>query len=174
MNTSLRTGPAPFHLERLGETHDRSVFACGQDALDRYFKTQVTQDIRRHLANCFVASETASGQVAAYYTLAAASVPMTDLPPDVTRKLPRYPSIPAVLLGRLALDRNFQRRGLGAALLADAVGRVLASPLAAHLILVDATDESAAEFYRHHGFLPIPGRPLTLYLPIATAAKALV
>ncbi len=174
MSKSLTAGPPPFQLDHLGDAHDRSAFSCGQAVLDRYFKTQATQDIRRHIANCFVAVETASGRVAAYYTLAAASVPMIDLPPGLTKKLPRYPSIPAALVGRLAVDTNFQRRGLGAALLADAVQRVLASAPAAHLLLVDAKDENAAAFYRRHGFIPILGRPLTLFLPLTTAVKALV
>ena len=169
---SLTPQPPLFLLDRLGEAYDRSVFSCGQESLDRYFKTQATQDIKRHVANCFVAVETASGRVAAYYTLAAASVPMTDLPAELTKKLPRYPSFAAALIGRLAVDENFQRRGLGGALLADATHRIIASAPAAHLILVDAKDEAAADFYRNHGFVPIVGRARTLVLPVTTALKA--
>ena len=66
---------APFRLEALSEAHDRSTFTCGEEALDRYFQTQVTQDIRRHIANCFVAVEVATGQLAAYYTIAAEAAP---------------------------------------------------------------------------------------------------
>ena len=77
----------------------------------------MTQDIRRRVANCFVA---ATGYVAAYYTLSATSVPLADLPPEDAKRLPRYPTVPAVRIGRLAVDRRFQRRGLGEAMLADA------------------------------------------------------
>ena len=66
----------PFRLEPLGEEHERSLFRCGEDALDRYFQTQVTQDIRRHIANCFVAVESATSNIAAYYTISAASIPL--------------------------------------------------------------------------------------------------
>ena len=85
----------PFRLELLGDAHDRTGFACGQDPLDRYFQTQATQDIRRRVATCFVAVEVTTGLVAAYYTLASAGIPIIDLPADLTKKPPRYPSIPA-------------------------------------------------------------------------------
>jgi hypothetical protein len=82
--------PAPFRFEPLGEEHDRSAFHCGEEALDRYFQTQVTQDIRRRITNCFVAVETVTGQAAVYYTLSSASVALTELPPEETKRLPRY------------------------------------------------------------------------------------
>lgn len=163
----------PFRLEPLGDAHDRTGFACGQDPLDRYFQTQATQDIRRRVATCFVAVEVTTGLVAAYYTLAAAGIPIIDLPADVTKKLPRYPSIPAVRVGRLAVDARFQGRGLGGALLADALVRVMSSAAAVYALLVDAKDEKAAAFYRHHGFIALASQPRTLFLPIATAEKSL-
>src|ERR1700691_4402992 len=108
------TAPA-FRIEPLGDAHDRTGFHCGEEALDRYFQTQATQDIRRRVANCFVAVDAASGQVAAYYTMAAASVPLVDLPPEEAKRLPRYPTLPAVRIGRLAVDQRYQCRGLGGA-----------------------------------------------------------
>jgi ribosomal protein S18 acetylase RimI-like enzyme len=163
----------PFRLETLSGDHDRAGFSCGHETLDRYFRTQVTQDIRRRVAACFVAVEAGSGQVAAYYTLAAAGIPFTELPEGVAKKLPRYPSIPAVRIGRLAVDGRYQGRGLGGALLADALMRAMASPAAAYALLVDAKDEMAVEFYRHHGFIPLLTQPRTLFLPVATAGQAL-
>ena len=85
------------------------------------------------------------------------------------RKLPRYPSVPAVRMGRLAVDQAFRGQGLGAALLADALTRIVRSEIAAYALVVDAKDEKAASFYRHHGFLQIATKPLTLFLPLATA-----
>jgi ribosomal protein S18 acetylase RimI-like enzyme len=163
----------PFRVEPLGE-HERSLFRCGEDALDRYFQTQVTQDIRRHIANCFVAVETATSQVAAYYTLSAASIPLVDLPPAETRRLPRYPTVPAVRIGRLAVDHRFQGRGLGAALLADAAARTMKGDAAAFTLLVDAKNDQAAAFYRRFGFRALASQPHTLFLPLATAQKALL
>jgi ribosomal protein S18 acetylase RimI-like enzyme len=165
---------APFRMEPLGEEHERSLFRCGEDALDRYFQTQVTQDIRRRIANCFVAVETATNHVAAYYTISAASVPLVDLPPDESKRLPRYPSVPAIRIGRLAVDQRFQGRGLGAALLADVAIRTSKADAAAFTLLVDAKDDQAVAFYRRFGFRSLASQPRTLFLPLATAQKAFV
>jgi ribosomal protein S18 acetylase RimI-like enzyme len=163
---------APFRVEPLADSHERASFDCGEESLNRYFQTQATQDIRRHVANCFVAIEATSGQIAAYYTLSAASIPMTDLPPDESKRLPRYPAIPAVRIGRLAVDRHFQGRGLGAAMLADATARVIQSDIAAFMLVVDAKNDTAVAFYQRHEFQLIAGSPRTLFLPITTARKA--
>lgn len=164
----------PFRLEALNEAHDRAAFFCGEEALDQYFRAQVGQDVRRRVTNCFVAIEAATGCLAAYYTLAATSIPTPDLPAELTRRLPRYPSIPAVRIGRLAVDRRFRGRGLGAALLADACRRTLEAPPAAFALVVDAKSDRAAAFYQHHGFIPFASPSHTLFLPLATAAKVLM
>jgi ribosomal protein S18 acetylase RimI-like enzyme len=164
----------PFRLEPLGDAHDRTVFRCGEEVLDRYFQTQATQDIRRRVANCFVATEALSGRVAAYYTLSAASIPFVDLPPEETKRLPRYPTLPAVRIGRLAVDQAFQGRGLGAALLIDAVRRTIHADAAAYTLLVDAKNDSAIAFYQRYGFRCLQSQPRTLFLPLATAQKAFV
>jgi ribosomal protein S18 acetylase RimI-like enzyme len=164
----------PFRLEPLGAEHERSLFRCGEDALDRYFQTQVTQDVRRRVANCFVAVEAATSEIAAYSTISAASIPLVDLPADETRRLPRYPTVPAVRIGRLAVDKRFQGRGLGAALLADAAARTIKADAAAFTLLVDAKNDRAVEFYQRFGFRTLAGQPRTLFLPLATARKALL
>jgi ribosomal protein S18 acetylase RimI-like enzyme len=164
----------PFRLAPLGAEHDRGSFCCGEEALDRYFKTQATQDIRRRIANCFVAAEAESSQVAAYYTIAAASIPFVDLPPEEAKRLPRYLTLPAVRIGRLAVDQKFQGRGLGGALLADAARRSIQSPPAVYALIVDAKNDQAVAFYQRYLFRLVAGQPRTLFLPLATAEKALV
>lgn len=161
-----------FRLESLAAHHDRLDFSCGEDALDRYFRHQATQDMKRRVANCFVAVETGTGRVAAYYTLSSAGVLTSDLPPEETKRLPRYPTLPAVRIGRLAVERRFQGYGLGAALLDDAGEKAASSPPAVFALLVDAKHERAAQFYAHHGFQPLASRPGTLFLSLATWAKA--
>ena len=161
----------PFRVDRLGAEHERSLLRCGEDALDRYFQAQVTQDIRRRVAHCFVAVENVTGHIAAYYTISAASIPLVDLPADETKRLPRYPTVPAVSIGRLAVDQRFQGRGLGAALLADAATRTLKADAAAFTLLVDAKNYQALAFYQRFGFRILASQPRTLFLPLATAQK---
>ena len=163
----------PFRVEPLNEGHDRAAFACGEEALDRYLRTQATQDIRRRIATCFVAIEGATGKLAAYYTIASASIPTPLLPPEIVKRLPRYPTFPAVRIGRLAVDLKFRGRGLGAAMLADAASRTLQAPPAVFALLVDAKNEDAVTFYQRHGFRSFASQPRTLFLPMATAEKLL-
>jgi ribosomal protein S18 acetylase RimI-like enzyme len=143
---------APFRIEALAPAHDRSAFSCGVDVLDSYLAKQANQDVRRRVCACFVAVETATGRVAGYYTLSAGGVALVDLPVDLSRRLPRYPSVPVARIGRLAVDSAFQGRALGGALVADAAIRALRSEVAVHALVVDAKDEQAASFYRHLGF----------------------
>ena len=157
----------PFSVVPLDFDTDRSGFECGVEPLDRYFKTQVSQDIKRRVTACFTALDS-SGRVAGYYTLASASILLTDLSESLAKKLPRYPNVPAVRMGRLAVDQDFKGKGLGAALLADALRRAVMAEIAAYAFVVDAKDESAAEFYAHHGFRATADNPLFLYLPLAT------
>jgi len=158
---------APFQLAPLDAAHDRTTFNSGSKPLDRYLQEQVTQDVRRRVAACFVAL--ADGQrIVGYYTLASASLLLADLPASTGKKLPRYPTVPAVRMGRLAVDQTLKGQGLGGALLADALDRAARSEIAAYALMVDAKDEAAAAFYRHHGFIALPDLPLTLFLPLAT------
>jgi GNAT superfamily N-acetyltransferase len=162
---------APFAVVPLGG-QDRSGFTCGVAALDSYLRAQAGQDMKRRVAACFLALDRATGGIAGYYTLAACHVRLDDVPPDWQRKLPRYPAVPAVRLGRLAIDRRYRGLKLGAALLADAAARALRSEIAAHMMVVEAKDEDAAAFYAHHGFRPDPQDPLRLYAPLASLARA--
>ena len=114
---------APFVIVPLSPDHNRLAFCCGVDRIDRYLQVQATQDIRRRIANCFIATRANSGIVAGYYTFSAASVRLLDLPPETAKRLPRYPVGPAARVGRLAIDRQYHGRGLGAALLYDAITR---------------------------------------------------
>ena len=161
---------ARFWVDRLDLSTDRSGFECGVEALDRYFRTQVSQDVKRRMAACFVATD-AHGQVAGYYTLSSASVLLVDLPQALAQKLPRYPSVPAVRMGRLAVDHSFKGEGLGAALLADALRRAATADIAAYAFVVDAKNEAAASFYAHHGFMAMPDQPLFLLIPLATVKE---
>jgi ribosomal protein S18 acetylase RimI-like enzyme len=162
---------AGFVIAPLAAAHDRESFSCGAEPLNRYLQTQATQYVRRHIANCFVASPLQSNAVAGFYTLSSASIPMSGLPAERLRKLPRTPVLAAALIGRLAVDRSFQGRQLGAALLFDAIARAIGADAAVFALVVDAMDEAAARFYRHHGFQEFSGRAGRLFLPVETARR---
>lgn len=165
---------ARFRLEILNKNHNRNAFTCGEEVLDNYIRSQASQDMRRRIANCFVAIDVASDQIAGYYTIASASITTPDLPADITKRLPRYPSIPAVRIGRLAIAKNLQGEGLGKALLADATIKVISANPASFALLVDAKNDKAEKFYKHHGFIPLNTSPKILFLPLATAEKILL
>jgi ribosomal protein S18 acetylase RimI-like enzyme len=139
----------PFRIELL-DKQDRSSFDCGTPPLDAYLKTTASQDMRRGLANCFVAVDVETNALAGYYTLSASTVTLHDLPRGYN--FGRYTNVPAILLGRLAVDHRFQRRGLGRVLIMDAMRQMSASMVAAALLIVEAKNTSASAFYKHCGF----------------------
>jgi GNAT superfamily N-acetyltransferase len=163
---------ARFRVELLGRQHHRRAFSCGIAALDDYLRSKASQDIKRLVATCFVAVDSATGAVAGYYTLSAASIALKDLPEEMAKKLPRYPTIPAVRVGRLAVERAFQGEKLGGILLLDAAKRVLRGDVGAYALVVDAKDEDGVGFYLHHGFIRFEGR-LTLFLPLESLRAAI-
>ena len=161
----------PFRIELLARHHDRAGFSSGTEALDRYFQAQVTQDVRRRVTTCYVAVEVATGRTAGYYTLSAGGVPLAEIPESLAKRLPRYPSVPVARLGRLAVDEAYRGLKLGAALLWDAIERALRSEMAVFALVVDAKDEQAETFYRHHGFTAFGSRPRQLFLPLTNLSN---
>ena len=165
------TDPYPYMIEPLASQHDRTAFSCGVEALDRYLKQQAGQETRRRVAACFVAVRTVDKTIGGYSTLSATSILLKDLPENVARKLPRYPEVPAALIGRLAVDLRHRSQGLGEHLMLDAMSRTLQADIAAAILLVDAKNEQAASFYRRYGFLGLASLPRRLYLPVSEIAK---
>jgi GNAT superfamily N-acetyltransferase len=163
-----------FRIEALSSHHDRARFVSGSDILDRYLREQASQDVKRRIASCFVAVSVSTGEVAGFYTLTATSVALQDMAPAIIKKLPRYPVVPAALLGRLAVARHAQGKGLGGVLLANAVLRFSRAELGIFALLVDAKDDAAQRFYEHYGFTLLPGAARRLCLPIDLALRNFV
>ncbi len=161
-----------FRIEALDGRHGRDSFKSGVDALGRYLASQAGQDAKRGFASVFAAVEIASERVSGFYTLSMAGVAVDLLPERMQRKMPRYPSVPAVRLGRLAVALTDKGRGLGKWLLMDAMARSLASEVAWAAFVVDAKDEAARSFYLQYGFLALADDPLHLFLPRATVETA--
>ena len=157
-----------FRFEQLGPQHDRRAFDCGVEALNRYLQQQASQDIRNKVATVLVMVDSASESTAGFYRLSAASVSLGSLPEEIKKRLPRYPIQPAILLGRLAIDRRYQGQGLGELLLFNALRRslLLSDELAAMSILVDAKDDRARSFYERFGFLRLVDDERRLVIPM--------
>ena len=107
------------------------------------------------------------GAIGGYYTLCATGVKLTGFPTIITRKRPRYPLVPATLLGRLAVDRRQRSKGDGRFLLADALCRAARSEIASFAMIVDAKDENARRFHERESFLALPDQPMKLFRPMA-------
>jgi predicted GNAT family N-acyltransferase len=158
-----------YRVEPLAKQHDRSEFSSGVEPLDRYLREQAGQDARRRVAVPFVLCEGKSNEVLGYYTLSALSVDVGAWPEEVAKKLPKYPLVPATLLGRLAVDTRLRGKGAGEHLLMDALRRALEASreVASVAVVVDAKDESALAFYRHYDFISFADQPRRLFIPMA-------
>ncbi len=163
-----------FQIEPLG-AHDRAAFSCGVEPLDRYLKQQAGQDLRHRLAAVFVAvPANAPSTIAGFYTLSMSSIEPTGLPADVTKRMPRYRRLPVALIGRLAVNLRYRRRGLGELLLQDALYKSLQSDIAAMAVIVDAKDDAARQFYEHYEFRRFLDDEYRLFLHMKTIEQLIV
>lgn len=166
-----RASPPPgYRIEPLTSNHERAAFSCGVPELDYYIRQQAGQDLTRKLAAVFVlAADTQA--IAGFYTLSARSLLASELPPEIGKKLPRYP-LPVTLLGRMAVARSLQGQGLGEILLFDALDRASrgSHQVASWAVMVDAK-AAARDFYLNHNFLPLPNQPERLFLQMKTIEK---
>jgi len=163
-----------FVCQPLAKHHDRLSFRCSAAELDDYLQHRASQDVRRRAAAVFVlVPEDQPQRIAGFYSLSSASIILDELPAELAKALPRYPLVPAVLLGRLARDVNFP--GVGRLLLLDALARSLrhAEQVAAAVVLVDAKNENARQFYAKYGFQAVAPDSRRMFLPMRTVAKLL-
>ena len=156
---------APFDKK-----YDRSDFDCGVSALNNYLKTQASQDIRNNYNVIFVALAENLDKIVGFYTLSNASVPLSQIPRDAQKRLPKYPDVPAIRLGRLAVDKSAQGSGIGKTLLADAILQSLKAPSWA-VMVVDAKNAQASAFYQKHGFIAVDVGGLSLVVLRSTLVK---
>jgi len=152
-----------YRIEALKKAHSRKDFTCGSDALDAYFHKQASQDARRKVAAVFVAVEKDSNAVHGYYTLSMAEVLLDRLPKSLVKKMPRYPALPAIRLGRLAVHQAVQGKRLGTFLLMDAIHRSVLNEVGWIAFMVDAKDDRVRDFYLQLGFHSFDNNPNQLY-----------
>lgn len=156
------------HLDR-GQ-HDSTLFDCGVPELNLYIKEKAGQESKKNISAVYIIHEKEKNKIIGYYTLSSYSIELSDLPDKISNKLPQYPLIPAILLGRLAVDKNFQNKKIGQHLLIDSLLRSerLSKELGAMAVVVDAKNAQIKSFYKKYNFKPFPQHPLKLYLPINT------
>jgi ribosomal protein S18 acetylase RimI-like enzyme len=161
-----------WRIELLDKHHQRGEFDCGEESLNTFLRAHAGQNARRDISRTYVALPAESDVVAGYYTLSSGSVGFENLPDKAVKRLPRYP-VPTAHMGRLAVDLQFQGKGLGGILLVDALKRVrdTADSIGIHAVTVDALDTRAKRFYEAHGFHKLRDDEFHLFLPMATIRK---
>lgn len=162
-----------YSIRKLDSKHNKTSFNSGIPQLDRYLAQQAGQDMKRHIAIAYVLSELSSNDIMGYYTLSATSIELKNLPEQEIKKLPRYPLLPATLIGRLAVDTKFQGQGIGQLLLIHALKVSLenSNNIASLAVIVDAKNDKAAQFYQHFGFIQFSDTLDKLFLPMETIRK---
>jgi len=160
-----------FLIELLNPSvHRREEFSCESPELTAFLKTRARKEAEARASACFVLVPVNDrGRIAGYYTLSATSIELARLPTELTKKLPRYPTVSATLLGRLARDSAYRGQGLGDLLMADAFRRACENStiIGSVVIVVDPKDEKASKFYEKFGFKPLDGQ--RQFLPIKSA-----
>lgn len=166
MSGGVLSPPTP-----LDETHDVSLFDCGEPTLNDWLARRALGNQASGASRTFVVCR--AGFVVGYYALAAGAVASTVAPGRIRRNMPD--PIPMAVLGRLAVDRGLHGQGVGRALLRDAVLRTVqvSAAIAVRGILVQALNEDAARFYRACGFVPSPGDPMLLMATLSDVTAAL-
>lgn len=149
-------------IAKLAVEHDATAFDCGHEELNRFIRMYALAGRRANISQTYVAA--CDQKIVGFHTLVVGDVFYDDAPERLAKGLPRYP-IPVLLLARLAVDLSWKGRGLGAALLVDAIRRTLqvADIAGVRAMLVHAKDEVARDFYTHFGFEPFPGDDFVLY-----------
>lgn len=164
-----------LRFSTLDRTFDRSSFSCGVESLDDFIAKHAYRQQTQNVGTTWVCHENLSAAILGFYTIAATSIVPADLPIDHSRGLPPYPSFPAAIIGRLAVDTKMQGSGIGEILLRDALERIagMAAGMGINVIVVDAIDERAEAFYRRFGFYDFPERLGSLFLPVSTVKAAM-
>ena len=158
------------YTEVLNPEHRKKEFSCGKEMLDNYLQKQANQDVKRKLSVCFVLNDKENNLIKGYYTLANNSIPQELVPREFKRKFPKaYTSIPATLLGRLAVDKRYQKQGIGKLLLIDALRRsyTISKSIGSFAVIVDPLDKEAEMFYEQYGFIKLPDSG-KMFLPMNT------
>lgn len=167
-SSPLKPKIIPFHKEL-----DRQGFDCGVLALNDYLVKQANQDQTKDVCRVYaLVSENNPQKVMAFYTLSVGSVALLSFPESLRKKLPKYP-IPVALIGRIAVDQEFQKQGWGEHLLIHALQKIaqVSEQVGVFAVILDAKDDSAKSFYKKYGFIPFVDQPMKMFLPVKTVLE---
>ena len=160
----------------IDKKYQREHFDCGYPVLNNYLKKYARQNHEKGIAKTFVAiSQAKSLRIDGYYTVSASVIEFASLPKSYQKGMPTYP-IPAILIGKLAVDNSVKGQGLGGELLVDALFRAVkaSQEIGIFAVRVDALDLTAKEFYLKYEFIPFQAQTLSLFLPIKTILKEFI
>ncbi len=166
----MTSAQGAYVISKLNSAHNKKNFSSGSLPLDNYLKNQAGQDIKKNVSITYALTSINSTDVIGYYTLSSISIDASELSDEYMRKLPKYPMLPAILIGRLAVDSHHKGKKIGAHLLIDSIKRslLISDQIGMNAVVVDAKDGNAANFYHHFGFIEFPSNRLKLFLPINT------
>ncbi|MEQ8471389.1 MAG: GNAT family N-acetyltransferase [Marinoscillum sp.] len=163
-------------IEILNNCHHKKEFDCGHSMLNNYIQQQAKQDVKRVLSACFVLSDRLNQKVIGYYTLSSNPIPKDDFPDHLIKKMPpSYVNLPTILLGRLAIDKDFKGNGYGGLILIDALNRCveISQNLGTLAVVVDSIDSNATNFYDKYGFIELSGTG-KMFIPIKTVEQSIL
>jgi predicted GNAT family N-acyltransferase len=160
-----------IEIVKFNKKYNRHQFDCGVETLNKYIKEYVSSHVKNNITACYLAIE--HENVIGYFTLSASSMSLTDLSEDLKKKMPRYPSIPVFLVGRLAVDKIFHGQRLGEKLLVNILEKCLelSDLVGAYAIIVDVQNDKAKTFYQKYGFKSFEDKQNSLYIPLSTVKK---
>ncbi|MBD2604493.1 GNAT family N-acetyltransferase [Scytonema hofmannii FACHB-248] len=162
-----------FCIEQLEKHHDRASFSCGNEQLDRYLHSAVTQDKKRNIAIPYAIFDRDRQKIIGYYTLCMSGINLEQLPQSIVKKLPKYPIVGVTLIGRLAVAHDYRGYGWGKLLIMDALYRSLAvsQRTGCFAVVVDAIDDEAVRFYQRFEFQTFPDQPYKLFRTMKNIAQ---
>lgn len=165
---------AQLEARQIDEMHQYScdIFSCGYEALDTYLRRYAKKNHKKGIGKTFVLAD--GELIVGFYTVSMSSIDFQNVPLSFRSGIPKYP-IPVAIIGRLAVDLNYQGKKLGGILLINALKRIFeaSKSVAAYAVIVDAKDKKSTGFYERYGFVSYKENPLSLYLPMTTLVTML-
>lgn len=161
-----------FVVEPLSERHNRATFRCSDHQITNYFRRHALANTENRIANAWALRDDATDLIVGFYTLSSASADFSAIPEQFSSDLPPYP-VPVVLLGRMGVDRRYERQGFGRRLVIDALHRVHRQDVMAVYGMVVDPKEGVRDFYTQFGFVPLTNDPRRLFLHLETFMDSL-